>query len=97
MTIDELVYVVPRAVVMPGDGWYGIRSDALGAALEAIERAGRYEPRPAMERDPSFKQVIPYLVLRDGPRYFLMRRTRAGGTPPSTWARSSPPSRKEWS
>jgi predicted NUDIX family phosphoesterase len=32
-----------------------------------------------MERDPAFKQVIPYLVLRDGPRYFLMRRTRAGG------------------
>jgi predicted NUDIX family phosphoesterase len=31
-----------------------------------------------MEQDPSFKQVIPYLVLRDGPRYFLMRRTRAG-------------------
>jgi len=23
--------------------------------------------------------VIPYLVLRDGPRYFLMRRTQAGG------------------
>jgi predicted NUDIX family phosphoesterase len=32
-----------------------------------------------MEEDPSFKQVIPYLVLRDGERYFLMRRTRAGG------------------
>ena len=32
-----------------------------------------------MERDPSFKQVIPYLVLRDGPRWFLMRRTDAGG------------------
>ena len=32
-----------------------------------------------MERDPSHKQVIPYLVLRDGHRYFLMRRTRAGG------------------
>ena len=24
------------------------------------------------------KQLIPYLVLRDGPHYFLMRRTRAG-------------------
>jgi predicted NUDIX family phosphoesterase len=23
--------------------------------------------------------VIPYLVLRDGPRYFLMQRTKAGG------------------
>jgi predicted NUDIX family phosphoesterase len=32
-----------------------------------------------MEDDPSFKQIIPYLVLRDGERYFLMRRTRAGG------------------
>jgi predicted NUDIX family phosphoesterase len=31
-----------------------------------------------MEQDPSFKQVIPYLVLRDGPRWFLMQRTRAG-------------------
>ena len=31
-----------------------------------------------MEVDPSFKQVIPYLVLRDAERYFLMRRTRAG-------------------
>ena len=31
-----------------------------------------------MEVDPSFKQVIPYLVLRDGPRWFLMQRTRAG-------------------
>ena len=32
-----------------------------------------------MESDPSFKQVIPYLVLRDAERFFLMRRTRAGG------------------
>ena len=32
-----------------------------------------------MERDRSWKQVIPYLVLRDGLRYFLMRRTKAGG------------------
>ena len=27
----------------------------------------------------AWKQIIPYLVLRDGPRIFLMRRTRAGG------------------
>ena len=31
-----------------------------------------------MEQDPTHKQIIPYLVLRDGDRYFLMRRTRAG-------------------
>ena len=32
-----------------------------------------------MEEDPAWKQVIPYLVLRDGDAWFLMRRTRAGG------------------
>src|SRR4051794_41901099 len=32
-----------------------------------------------MEQDPTWKQVIPYPVLRDGDRWFLMRRTRSGG------------------
>lgn len=76
---DELVYVVPRAAVMGPAGWHGVSTTSLPEFLEAIAQAGRYEPRSTMERDPAFKQVIPYLVLRDGPRYFLMRRSRAGG------------------
>jgi predicted NUDIX family phosphoesterase len=79
VTAEELVYVVPRTAVIPGDGWLGILDVGLPDALDAIGRAGRYEPRAAMEQDPGFKQIIPYLVLRDGARYFLMRRTRAGG------------------
>jgi predicted NUDIX family phosphoesterase len=77
----ELVYVVPRRAVPDEGGWYGVRTDGLDAFVTALERDGRYEPRAEMERDPSFKQVIPYLVLRDGPRWFLMRRTDAGGDP----------------
>ena len=75
---DELVFVVPRSAIADEAGWYGIRTDDLEGFLEALEHDGRYEPRPAMEADPSFKQVIPYLVLRDDERFFLMRRTRAG-------------------
>jgi predicted NUDIX family phosphoesterase len=75
---DELVLVVPRAVVVDGPGWHGIRAADPGAFGATVARHGRFAPRPAMERDPAFKQVIPYLVLRDGVRYFLMRRTRAG-------------------
>lgn len=78
MPPDERVLVVPRATVMDGRGWRGVTADRLDAVLAAVATEGRFEPRPAMERDPSFKQVIPYLVLRDGPSYFLMRRTRAG-------------------
>ncbi len=79
MTADELVYVVPRAAVMPMPGWYGLRTAALEESLAVIGRLGEYRSRAEMERDPSFKQVIPYLVLRDGQRWFLMRRTRGGG------------------
>jgi len=64
---------------MDGAGWYGLRTDGLEAFVAAVERDGRYEARAAMEIDPAFKQIIPYLVLRDGQRYFLMQRTAAGG------------------
>ena len=75
----EQVYVVPRESLMDGAGWYGLRTDGLEAFVAAVERDGRYEARAAMEIDPAFKQIIPYLVLRDGQRYFLMQRTAAGG------------------
>jgi len=76
---DELVFVVPREAVLTDDGWYGLQSADLDRFLATIEDHGRFEPRPTMEADTGFKQIIPYLVLRDGDRYFLMRRTRAGG------------------
>ena len=75
---DEGVLVVPREVLMGTHGWRGVLSRGTEPYLAAIEREGRFAPRVAMESDPRFKQVIPYLVLRDRGRYFLMRRTRAG-------------------
>ena len=63
------------------------RPGLAGRALGQTSRASRTSSRarasssraPEMEVDRAWKQVIPYLVLRDGARYFLMRRTRAGG------------------
>jgi predicted NUDIX family phosphoesterase len=56
-----------------------VRTSGTEDFLALVAAHGRFEPRKAMEQDPDFKQIIPYLVLRDGQRYFLMRRTRAGG------------------
>jgi len=75
----EEVLVIPRAAVPGGCDWRGIRSADLEELLAVLARDGRHRPRPEMESDPAFKQIIPYLVLRDADRYFLMRRTRAGG------------------
>ncbi len=76
---DEQVLVVPRDALVPGDGWTGVRPGDLEDALAVVARDGRYRRRGDAEDDPACKQVIPYLVLRDGDRWFLMRRTRGGG------------------
>jgi len=76
---EEQVLVVPRASIVPGEGWLGVRRDGVEAALEAVGRDGFFMRRGDAEEDPTHKQVIPYLVLRDGERWFLMRRTKAGG------------------
>ena len=75
----ERVLVVPRSAVPDGAGWHGLRVDGLDDFLARAAAVGRFEPRDEMENDPMHKQLIPYLVLRDGTDYFLMRRTRAGG------------------
>lgn len=75
---DEQVLVVARDRCPDAAGWHGLRTQGLAGFLDVIARDGRYAPRDAMEQDPTHKQIIPYLVLRDAERYFLMRRTRAG-------------------
>ena len=74
----ESVLVVPRTALMGATGWHGVLSSGADPYLAIIEREGRFAPRSVMEEDPRFKQVIPYLVLRDRDHTFLMRRTRAG-------------------
>jgi predicted NUDIX family phosphoesterase len=76
---DEEVLVVPRSSVIPDGGWLGVRRDGLGEVLEVVRRDGFFMRRRDAEDDPRHKQVIPYLVLRDGKRWFLMHRTRGGG------------------
>jgi len=78
-TDGELVYAVPRRLLFEGvEPWLGVRREDVAAILDRL-RSGSFVPRSAAESDRDLKQIIPYLVLRDGERIFLMKRTRAGG------------------
>lgn len=74
----ELVYAVPREALMGGSTWRGVRTANVGEILARLDR-GMFYSRPEAEADTTVKQLIPYLVLRDADRIFLMQRTRAGG------------------
>ncbi len=70
---------VPRARIIGATGWRGILDGDVSSYLDTISAEAQFRPRPEAEQDPSWKQVIPYLLLRDEGRIFLMRRTAAGG------------------
>jgi predicted NUDIX family phosphoesterase len=80
--VTERVLVLPRDAVPGGVDFRGVRradAKALTELRTAVQADGIYLDRPTAEGDPEHKQLIPYVVVRDGPRVFLMERTDAGG------------------
>jgi predicted NUDIX family phosphoesterase len=74
MPIDELVLVIPAAVL---DGLGPVRGfravgDRLAKLLDPTHV--QFRPRSAVETDPSFKQLIPYVVLACGDDLFYYTR-----------------------
>lgn len=79
---SEQVLVLPRADVPRGCRFTGVRLAGpalMGELALAVRENGRYLPRPLAEESPDWKQLIPYVVVRDGPMTFLMERSAAGG------------------
>ncbi|HSJ00369.1 MAG TPA: hypothetical protein VLA59_08285 [Patescibacteria group bacterium] len=80
--MTERVLVLPRAAVPGGTDFHGVRAvdgDGLLQLRDAVARGGVYLDRSIAEMDPTHKQLIPYVVVRNGERLFLMHRTDAGG------------------
>lgn len=76
--MPEDVLVVARSHLLPRGGFHGFSRERLPASLSAIAEHAFFAPRDRVEEDPSFKQIIPYVVLRHGDRIFLVTRTRGG-------------------
>lgn len=78
----ERVLVIPRTHVPGGAEFHGIRP-AGAATMQELARVvaahGGFMDRPDAEEDPTHKQLIPYVVVRDRDRIFLTERTSAGG------------------
>jgi predicted NUDIX family phosphoesterase len=80
--VAERVLVIPREHVPGGCDFIGLRAvdeSELRILRQAVAARGRFIGRPIAEENPEFKQLIPYVVVRDRRRVFLMERTDAGG------------------
>jgi predicted NUDIX family phosphoesterase len=79
MPTDERVLVIPTERFRAAGYFHGFRpaDEAYLAALLEPE-AFSFRTRSAVETDPAFKQLIPYVVLRCGANLFHYRRGATG-------------------
>ena len=74
---SEQVLCVKREDMFPDGAWHGFVSTDLDRLQAVIRDHHFFMPRAAVENDPGFQQIIPYVVFRNGDRYFLTHRLRA--------------------
>lgn len=73
----ENILVVPTNILFFEGIWQGLRGvDQLDLPgyMHVIQTECLFLPRPEMEANPAYKQIIPYLVFRYQNKYFLMQR-----------------------
>lgn len=70
----ENILVVPRSALFAHESFQGLSTSATKSVLDVIATHKEFKPRPAMEEDPTYKQIIPYLIFKYEDRYFLMQR-----------------------
>lgn len=77
MSASEQVLCVRREDIFPDGAWHGFVTEDLDRPLRVVREHHFFKPRAEVEDDPSFQQIIPYVVFRHGDRYLLTHRLRA--------------------
>ena len=73
----EQVLVVKREDMFPDGAWHGFVTENLERHQKTIRDKHFFKPRAEVENDPTFQQIIAYVVFRHDDRYLLTHRLRA--------------------
>jgi predicted NUDIX family phosphoesterase len=73
--MSEQVMVVERHLLAPFLIEYGLVTEGVDEMFETMQERHFFIDRPTAEISPQYKQIIPYVVIRNRERYFLLQRT----------------------
>ncbi len=73
----EQVLCVSRADVFPDGAWHGFVTENLDRVQQVVRDRHFFKSRAEVEDDPTYQQIIPYVVFHHGDRYLLTHRLRA--------------------
>jgi predicted NUDIX family phosphoesterase len=71
---EEHILVVKRKYLFQESAWQGLAQIDFDNYLNIIKAEQEFLPRSLMEKDPVYKQIIPYLIFNFEDKYFLMKR-----------------------
>ena len=78
--MSESILVVRREYLAPYlTEDFGLITEGVEEIVRVIEAHHEFRPRPEMETDPAYKQIIPYVFVTRGAEAFVMQRLKKGG------------------
>ena len=78
--MSESILVVRREYLAPYlTEDFGLITEDVEEIVRVIEAHHEFRPRPEMETDPAYKQIIPYVLVTRGAEAFVMQRLKKGG------------------
>jgi len=73
--MKEYTLVVKRLHIFSHGIWHGFKETDFSIYQSIINEKKEFHPRHLMEKDPSYKQIIPYLLFSHEDKFFLMQRS----------------------
>lgn len=70
---DEKVLVVPADIIFKQGRWQGLKMDNLNYYLDLIKNNYQFKRRGDVETDPSWQQIIPYIIFSYSNKFFIYK------------------------
>lgn len=76
---DEQILVIKSEILFKDGKWQGLKTDNLDYYIDLIKKNCEFKRRGDMENDPSYKQLIPYILFNYENKYFIYKYLEKAG------------------
>ncbi|OGZ69183.1 MAG: hypothetical protein A3D44_02385 [Candidatus Staskawiczbacteria bacterium RIFCSPHIGHO2_02_FULL_42_22] len=76
---DEKVLVVPADIIFKDGRWQGLKKDKPEHYLDVIRNNYQFRRRGDVETDPSWQQIIPYMLFSCKDKFFIYKYLGGAG------------------
>lgn len=76
---DEQILVVKSDIIFQKGKWQGLKKDNLDYYVDLIKNNYEFKRRGDVENDPSFQQIIPYMLFSHNGKFFAYKYIKNAG------------------